>query len=146
MRNTMLGLLATPIAAAKGVLPEPASPDAKSKPGDVTANLPLRQFQPFRRTPWLEVVVGYVLNDLESVQLVHRHRDPFRCSHRSFRRWIARGRSAYAARKRTFLIWSPPICKVIFDRGEEGGCGLISGLDRRTCLPAPMDFAARFLI
>ncbi|MET3823591.1 hypothetical protein ACVK00_006528 [Burkholderia sp. PvR073] len=92
MRNTMLGLLVTPIAAAKGVLPEPASPDAKSKPGDVTANLPLRQFQPFRRTPWLEVVVGYVLNDLESVQLVHRHRDPFRCSHRSLRRWIARGR------------------------------------------------------
>jgi len=33
-----------------------------------------------------------------------------------------------------------------FDRGEEGGCGLISGLDCRTCLPAPMDFAARVLI
>lgn len=29
---------------------------------------------------------------------------------------------------------------------EEGGCGLISGLDCRTCLPAPMDFAAKVLI
>jgi hypothetical protein len=31
-------------------------------------------------------------------------------------------------------------------RSKEGGCGLISGLDRRTCLPAPMDFAAKVLI
>lgn len=30
--------------------------------------------------------------------------------------------------------------------GEEGGCGLISGLDRGTYPPAPMDFAARILI
>jgi len=30
--------------------------------------------------------------------------------------------------------------------GEEGGCGLMSGLDRRTCLPAPIDFAAKVLI
>lgn len=30
--------------------------------------------------------------------------------------------------------------------GEEGGCGLISGLDCRTYLPAPMDFAAKVLI
>ncbi|WP_257127527.1 hypothetical protein, partial [Burkholderia sp. MSMB1078WGS] len=62
--------------------------------GDQSANLPGRQFQPFRRTPWFELAVGYVLNDLESVQLAHRHRDPFRCSHRSLRRWIASGRSA----------------------------------------------------
>lgn len=45
----------------------------------------------------------------------------------------------------TFLIWSPPICKAIV-RGEEGGCGLISGLDRGTCPPAPMDFTAKVLI
>ena len=30
--------------------------------------------------------------------------------------------------------------------GEEGGCGLISGLDRGTYPPASMDFAARILI
>jgi hypothetical protein len=30
--------------------------------------------------------------------------------------------------------------------GEEGGCGLISGLDRGLCPPAPMDFAAKVLI
>ena len=30
--------------------------------------------------------------------------------------------------------------------GEEGGCGLISGLNRGTYPPAPMDFAARILI
>lgn len=32
------------------------------------------------------------------------------------------------------------------DGGEEGGCGLIFGLDRGRCPPAPMDFAARLLI
>jgi len=75
MRNTMLGLLATPIAAAKGVLPEPASQDAKSKPGDVTANLPLRQFQPFRRLAGLESTLGYRLNDLQPIHFTHRHGD-----------------------------------------------------------------------
>jgi hypothetical protein len=30
--------------------------------------------------------------------------------------------------------------------GEEGGCGLISGLDCGTYPPAPMDFAAKVLI
>ena len=30
--------------------------------------------------------------------------------------------------------------------GEEGGCGLISGLDRGTCPSAPIDFAAKVLI
>jgi hypothetical protein len=30
--------------------------------------------------------------------------------------------------------------------GEKGGCGLISGLDRGTYPPAPMDFAAKVLI
>jgi len=99
MRNTTLRLLATPTAVAKGVLPEPASPDANSNPGDQPANLPRRQFQPFCRRPWLELAVRHVLNHLESVQLAHRHRDPFRCSHRSLRRRTPGGRSAYAARK-----------------------------------------------
>jgi hypothetical protein len=49
------------------------------------------------------------------------------------------------SQNRTLLIWSPPICKAIL-RGEEGGCGLISGLDRGRGPPAPMDFAAKVLI
>jgi hypothetical protein len=58
-----------------------------TQPGDQPANLPRRQFQPFCRTPWLELAVRHVLNDLESVQLAHRHRDPLRCSHRSLRQF-----------------------------------------------------------
>ena len=70
-----------------------------TQPGDQPPNLPCRQLQPFGRTPWLELAVGYVLNDLEPVQLAHRHRDPLRCSHRSLRRRTPGGRTAYAARK-----------------------------------------------
>jgi len=46
---------------------------------------------------------------------------------------------------RHFLYGRLPICKVIV-RDEQGGCGLISGLDREVYSPAPMDFAAKVLI
>ncbi|WP_261985419.1 hypothetical protein, partial [Burkholderia cepacia] len=69
---------------------------------DQSPNLPRRQPESLGRAPRLELAVRHVLNDLESVQLAHRHRDPLRCSHRSLRRRTPGGRTAYAARKRTF--------------------------------------------
>lgn len=75
-----------------------------TQPGDQPPNLPCRQLQPFGRTPRLELAVRHVLNDLEPVQLAHRHRDPLRCSHRSLRRRTPGGRTAYAARKADISI------------------------------------------
>ena len=61
------------------------------------------QAQPVGRTPWLELAVHHILNDLESVQLAHRHRYPFCRSHLGLQHREHGGRIAYAARKRTFL-------------------------------------------
>jgi len=66
---------------------------------DQLPDLPRRQPESFGRAPRLELAVRHVLNDLEPVQLAHRHRDPFRCSHRSLQRWIPSGRSAYDGSK-----------------------------------------------
>jgi hypothetical protein len=44
----------------------------------------------------------------------------------------------------TYMVASHLQGDIVF--GEEGGCGLISGLDRGLCPPAPMDFAAKVLI
>jgi hypothetical protein len=57
-----------------------------AQPFNQTANLTGRQPKPFCRAPRPEPAVRDVLNDLEAVQLSHRHRDPFRCSHQSLRR------------------------------------------------------------
>ncbi|CAB5291688.1 hypothetical protein IST455A_04270 [Burkholderia multivorans] len=67
-------------------------------------NLPRRQSESLGRAPRLELAVRHVLNNLESVQFSHRHRDPFCRSHRSSRRRTTGGRIAYAARKRTLQL------------------------------------------
>ena len=90
----------TAVAGLRSVSRHQSRRAVLTKPGDQSANLACRQLQPFRCTPW-QLAVRYVLNDLEPVcsriVIVIRSVAAIAAS------GAGHGRSAYAARKRTFL-------------------------------------------